>query len=132
MPELALAICEGLGPPSEDVCVQPPLCRMEGFEAFNRLEPSIQVGVIQFDEIGIRGAAWNVFICKELLSPFPHIEDDGFPQEVSLPSFGAEASDRFSQGIFVRIFLKDMLLQGIEKVAMRVVRPRVKNLTEVF
>ena len=57
--EFAFAVGELLCPAPDEPSIQPPFGRSEGFKAFNGFQPAVDVGIVEFYQIGSIGAVWD-------------------------------------------------------------------------
>lgn len=105
---------------------------MEGLEAFDGLESSLEMGVEGFNDVIGSGAPRNGLVTKQLFSSVPDVQEDGLEQKIVFHVRIPDVLESLVPFLFVVGFLKDMLDQRVEEMPVSLLGSKLNRLSDVL
>jgi len=122
--ELSLAIGKGFRPSSNHPGIQPATGRNETLESLDRFQSSVQMRIVEFDEIGVIGTLGKQEITEQHLFSVPNRSQDIFERPVAVRrGFGKSPNG----SLRIDSIFKHGFLQREEKISVLLLAPHPQS-----
>lgn len=90
------------------------------------------MGIEEFNEVGVVRTVGNSFVRKQCCSSPVDLHDDGLAEHIVFTPLRQNMVERFVQCVVILIFIKNMLLQRVEKAAMSGIGTDMQRVSDIF